>query len=107
MCPFAVSMMSIVYVVQVVFCVDQSKASNQCESMDADLMERFDRLDREIHITQALLAELDAEWVRYQEEKEEDGDSDAETIVEEWEDPFKTPPSGYSPVPDHDSDVGE
>jgi uncharacterized protein YaaN involved in tellurite resistance len=68
--------------------------------MDPDLMERFERLDQEIRITQALLAELDAEWLRYQEEKEEDNVSDTETVVETWEDPYTTPPSGFSPVPD-------
>jgi hypothetical protein len=74
--------------------------------MDPDLMERFERLDREIHITQALLAELDREYARWAaiREEEEDGDSDAETIVEGWEDPFKTPPSGFSPAPDYASD---
>ena len=61
-------------------------------------------------ITQSLLDELDREYARWaaiREGEEEEDDSDTETVVEVWEDPFKTPPSGYSPAPDGVSDIGD
>lgn len=72
--------------------------------MDQDIFERFERLDREIRITRDLLAELDSVWQEYQEGKDEEGDSDTETVVEEWVNPYLTPPDGFSPVPEYLTD---
>lgn len=69
--------------------------------MDHDLDQRFQRLDDEIRIAHSMIEELNREWARYSREE----DSDTETVVEEWVDPYRTPPDGYSPVPDNLSDM--